>query len=129
MDAAIRQTITTAFTINRTQGSPAAMSIPWINFYNMALSNAKLLDSTRSKQLGRHQETNQAYSNRNTHRGNNNGSGTNSANSISNTTTPKVKWTGKNMVMKKGMSFSTEDWAKCTPEQKKKMWELCKIKA
>jgi hypothetical protein len=68
-------------------------------------------------------------SNRNTHRGNNNSSGTNSANLNSTTTTPKVQWTGKNMVTKKGMSFSTEDWAKCTPEQKKKICEFCKIKA
>jgi hypothetical protein len=78
------------------------------------------LDSTHSKQLERRQETNQTNSNRNTHGGNNNGSG-NSANSNSNTTTPKVKWTDKNIVLKKGMSFSNEDWAKCTPEQKKKI--------
>jgi hypothetical protein len=38
-------------------------------------------------------------------------------------------WTGKNMVMKKGMQFSPEDWAKCTQEQKKKIWELRKTKA
>jgi hypothetical protein len=52
MDAAIHQTFTTELSINGTQGSPATMSIPWINFYNMVLSNAKLFDSTHSKQLG-----------------------------------------------------------------------------
>jgi hypothetical protein len=121
MDAAIQQTITTKLIKNGTQGSPAAMSIPWINFYNMVLSNAKLLVSTCSKKLGQQTETNQANTNINTHRGNNNGSGTHSANLNSNTTTPKIKWTGKNIVMKKGMSFSTEDWTRCTPEQKKKI--------
>jgi hypothetical protein len=105
------------------------MSIPWINFYNMVLSNAKLLASSRSKQLGQKTETKQAQTKRNNCRGNNNGSGTNSAHSNSNTTTPRAKWTGKTMVMKKGMSFSHEDWAKCTPEQKKKIWEFCKQKA
>jgi hypothetical protein len=81
------------------------MSNPCINFYNMVLSNAKLLDSTRSKQQGRRTETNHAQTNRNTNGGNNTGSGTN------HTTTSKVKWTAKNMFMKKSMSFSKEDWA------------------
>jgi hypothetical protein len=87
----------------------------------MVLSNAKLLDSTRSKQLGQKTETNQAQTNRKKHRGNK-GIGMSSANLNSNTTKPKVKWTSKNMVMKKGMSFSNKDWVKCTPEKKKQIW-------
>jgi len=59
MDAAIRQTITTKLTIHGVKGSSTTSTIPWTNFYNMVLSNAKLLDSTRSKQTGRRQETNQ----------------------------------------------------------------------
>jgi hypothetical protein len=129
MDAAIRQSITTELTINGTQGFPAAILISWTNFYNMVPSNAKLLDSTCSKQLGRKTKTNQAQTNRNNNCGTNNCSGTNSANSNSNTTTPKTKWTGKAMVMKKGMSFSNEDWAECTLEQKKKIWDFRKQKA
>jgi hypothetical protein len=53
MDAAICQTITTELTFNGTHGS-------------MVLSNATLLDSTRSKQTRRRQETNQANINSNT---------------------------------------------------------------
>jgi hypothetical protein len=129
MDAVIQKMITSELTINGIQGSHDAISIPWINFYNIFLSNNKLLDSTRSKQLGRLQETTEANTNRNNTRGNNNSSGTNSANLNSNTTTTEVKWTVKTMVMKKAMSFSNEDRAKCTPEQKKKNLELHKVKA
>jgi hypothetical protein len=46
MDAAICQTITTELTIHGTHGSPTTTTIPWIYFYNMVISNAKLLDST-----------------------------------------------------------------------------------
>jgi hypothetical protein len=66
----------------------------------MVLSNAKLLDSTRSKQNARRQETNQANTNRN--HGNNNNNNTPS-------TTPFTKLTGKTMVMKKNMRFSSDD--------------------
>jgi hypothetical protein len=65
MNAAICQTITTELTINGTNGSPSSVSIQWTKFYNMVLSNVKLLDSTRSKKNGCHQETNQAYTNQN----------------------------------------------------------------
>ena len=58
MDAAIRQAITTELTIHGTKGSSTTAYIPWTNFYNMVLSNAKLLDSARSQQNGRRQETN-----------------------------------------------------------------------
>jgi hypothetical protein len=43
-----------------TKGISGKTSVPWTNFYNLVLTNPKLLDSTRSKQLGRRQETNQA---------------------------------------------------------------------
>jgi hypothetical protein len=62
MDTAIRQAITNELTIHSTKDFQ-------LNFYNMVLSNAKLLDSTRSKQTGRRQEKNQANQN-NTSRGN-----------------------------------------------------------
>jgi hypothetical protein len=75
----------------------------------MVLSNAKLLDSTRSKHNGRLQETNQANTHRN--RGN-------STNNNTPSTTPLTKWTGKTMVMKKGMHFRPEDWKKVTNAQK-----------
>jgi hypothetical protein len=60
MDAAIRQASTTELTIYGTKGGSGKTNVPWTNFYNMVVSNAKLLDSTRSKQTGRRQETNQA---------------------------------------------------------------------
>jgi hypothetical protein len=73
MDAAIRQAINTEL---------------------MVLSNARLLDSTRSKQTGRRQETNQAK--RNT-RGTNN----NNRNNRSRNSNQKLcdAYTGPNMVM------------------------------
>jgi hypothetical protein len=49
MDAAIRQSITTEFTVHGTKGASTSTSVPWDNCYNMVLSNDKLLDSTRSK--------------------------------------------------------------------------------
>jgi hypothetical protein len=55
MDAAIRQLITTELTIHGTHGSPTTPTIPWINFYTMVLSNAKLHDSIRSKHNKRRQ--------------------------------------------------------------------------
>jgi hypothetical protein len=99
MDAAIRKTITNKLTINGTNGSPYSVSIPWTIFYKIVLSNAKFVDSTRSKQNGLCQETYQANTNRNNLRGNTYHKSTPS-------TTPLVKWTGKTMVMKKGMRFS-----------------------
>jgi hypothetical protein len=63
MDDAIRQAITTELTIHGTKGSSTKTSVPWNNFYNMVLSNAKLLDSTHfthSKQTESSQETNQS---------------------------------------------------------------------
>jgi hypothetical protein len=71
MDASICQTITTELIISATNGSHTSVSIPSTNFYNMVLSNAKILDSTRSKQNGHRQETNQANSNRDITFGNN----------------------------------------------------------
>jgi hypothetical protein len=121
MDAAICQTLTTEHTIHGSAGSPTTTTIPWNNFYNMVLSNAKLLDSTRSKQT---QETNQANSNcNNNNRGNNSGNSTTPS-----TPTPVVKWTGKNMVMKKGMHFSPEDWKKVTQAQKTQIYAFHKAK-
>jgi hypothetical protein len=91
------------------RGASTSTSVPWDYFYSMVLSNAKLLDSTRSIQTGRRQETNQANQN-NPSRGNNrnNRSGRN-ANSK-----PCVAYTGPNMVMEPGMSVSPDDWAKLT---------------
>jgi hypothetical protein len=88
----------------------------------MVLSNAKLLDSTRSKQKGQRQETDQA--NRNNSRGSNrnNKSGRN-ANSK-----PCVAYTGPNMAMEPGMSFSPADWVKLTKTQKSKFLEFKKQK-
>jgi hypothetical protein len=70
-----------------------------------------LLDSTRSKQNGRHQETNQANTKRNNTCGNN-------SNNSTHFTTPLVKWTSKTMVVKKVVRFSPEDWKKVTKAQK-----------
>ena len=123
MDAAIRQAITTELTIHGTKGASTSTSVPWNNFYNMVLSNAKLLDSTRSKQTGRRQETNQANRNNNS-RGNNrnNRSGRNA------TQKPCIAYTGPNMVMEPGMRFSPTDWAKLTKAQKSKIFEFKKQK-
>jgi hypothetical protein len=52
MDAVICQAITTELTIHGTRGSSIKSSLPWNNFYNMVLSNAKLLDNTHLKQTG-----------------------------------------------------------------------------
>jgi hypothetical protein len=52
MDAAIRQAITTELTIHGTKGSSTKTSVPWNNFYNIDLSNAKLLDSHVLNKLG-----------------------------------------------------------------------------
>jgi hypothetical protein len=121
MDAANCHTITTELTINGTYGSPSSVSIPWTNFCNMGLSNAKLLDSTRSKENRRHQETNQTNINRN------NPSGNNFKNSTP-STTPLVKKTGKTIVMKKGMCFSPEDWKKVTKAQISEFYAFWKDK-
>jgi hypothetical protein len=123
MDAAIRQAITTELTIHGTKGASTSTSVTWDNCYNMVLSNAKLLDSTCSKQTGRRQETNQANRN-NTSRGNNrnNRSGCN-ANQKS-----CIAYTGPNMVMESGMRFSPADWAKLTKAQKSKLLEFKKQK-
>ena len=122
MDAAIRQAITTELTIHGTKGSSTTATIPWTNFYNMVLSNAKLLDSTRSKQSGRRQETNQT--NRTTTSRNNQSQRANrpSTNSQKSYTT----YTGPNMVMESGMFFSTNDWKKLSKAQKDKLSALKK---
>jgi hypothetical protein len=90
MGAAICQTITTEITIHGTNGSPTTTTIPWLNFFNMVLSNVKLRDSTRSKHTQQRQETNPANSKQNNNRGNNSGNSTTST-----TPSPVVKWTGK----------------------------------
>jgi hypothetical protein len=77
----------------------------------------KLLDSTRSKHNGCRQETNHANSNRNNPLGN-----------TYNNSTPLVKWTGKTMVMKKGMHFSPDDWKKVTKAQKSQIYAFKKDK-
>jgi hypothetical protein len=117
------QSITTELTIHGKKGSSTSSSVPWDNFYNMVLSNAKLLDSTRSKQTERRQEANQAIRN-NTSRGinRNNRSGRN-ANSK-----PCIAYTGPNMVMEPGMRFSPADWVKLTKAQKSKLLEFKKQK-
>jgi hypothetical protein len=121
MDAAIRQVITTELTIHGKKGSSTSASVSWDNFYNMVLPNAKLLDSTRSKQTGQRQESNQANRS-NTSRGNNrnNRSGRNA------TSKPCIAYTGPNMVMEPGMRFSPADWAKLTKAQKSKLLEFKK---
>jgi hypothetical protein len=78
----------------------------------MVLSYAKLLHSTRSKQLGKRQETNHANRSNNNIHGNNLRSGTNSYSTSSTTYIPIIKWTGTNMVIKKEMRFNTVDYAK-----------------
>jgi hypothetical protein len=85
----------------------------------MVLSNAKLLDSTRSKQTGRRQETNQA--NQNTH-----GNNDNNFNSCSRNANQKpcVSYTSPNTVMEPGMGFSPADWAKLPKAQKNKLIKL-----
>jgi hypothetical protein len=127
MDAAIRQAITTELTINGTHGSSTTVTIQWINFYNMALSNAKLMDSTRSKQTGCGQETNQANRNNN-NPGSNNRTGNISTSTTSTTPSTFFKWKGPDMVMQKGMHFSPEDLKKCNKAQKDKIYELKKQK-
>lgn len=123
MDAAIRQAITTELTIHGTRGASTTTYIPWTNFYNMVLSNAKLLDSTRSKESGRKQETNQAQ--RGQQHKNKNGKNNKQTNSSTKTFTV---YTGPNMVMQSGMRFSFADWAKLTKAQKDKLTELKKAK-
>ena len=59
MDAAIRQAITTELTIGGFRSTSVTTTIPWANFYNMVLSTAKMLDSSREKQTGRQQDVNQ----------------------------------------------------------------------
>jgi hypothetical protein len=109
---------------------PKHLPTQWLSYCSIFITwFFKFLDSTRSKQLERRQEANQANTNRSNHRGNDNSNGTNSSTTNSSTSTPIVKWTGKNMVMKKGMRFSPEDWAKCIQEQKRKIWDLRKTKA
>jgi hypothetical protein len=81
----------------------------------MVLSNAKLLDSTRSKQAGHRQETNQANRN-NSSRGNNQNIRSRNANQK-----PCVPYIGPNMVMEPGMRFSPTYWAKLTKAQKNKL--------
>jgi hypothetical protein len=88
MDALIFQTITTELCTNRAQGPPGINSIPWIHFYKMVLSTAKLLDCTGSKQLGRSQGTNRANKNEISTRGNYYSS---SNNSSTNSLTPTPK--------------------------------------
>jgi hypothetical protein len=58
MEDGICQTITTNLTIYGTKGSPTTVSLPWINFLNMVLSNAKLLECIRSKKSECRQEKN-----------------------------------------------------------------------
>jgi hypothetical protein len=47
MDRAIRHAITTELTIGGFRGTAVTTRIPCVNFYNMVLSTAKMLDSTR----------------------------------------------------------------------------------
>jgi hypothetical protein len=58
MDSAICQAITTELTIGGFRGTSVTTRIPWENFYNMVLSTAKMLDSTREKNSGRQQVVN-----------------------------------------------------------------------
>jgi hypothetical protein len=123
MDAAIRQAITTELTVHGTKGASTSTSVPWDKFYNMVLSNAKLLDSTCSRQTGRRPETNQANRN-NPSRGNNrdNRSGHNANHK------PFIAYTGPSMVMEPGMCFSPADWSKLTKSQKSKLLKFRKQK-
>jgi hypothetical protein len=123
MDAAICQAITTELTIHGAKGDSGKTNVPSTNFYNMVLSNAKLLDSTSSKQTGRRQETNQA--NRNA-RGNNNNNRNNRSRNANQK--PCVAYTGPNMVMEPGMRLSPKDWVKFTKAQKNKLLEFKKQK-
>jgi hypothetical protein len=59
MDSAIRQAITTELTIGGFRGTAVTTGIPWANFYNMVLSTAKILDSSRENQTRRQQVVNQ----------------------------------------------------------------------
>jgi hypothetical protein len=59
MDSAIRQAITTELTIGGFRDTAVTTRIPWANFYNMVLSTAKMLDSTREKQTWRQKVVNQ----------------------------------------------------------------------
>jgi hypothetical protein len=76
IETGIHQEITTELIINGTHASSTTVAFPWINFYNMVLSNTKWIDSTRSNQTGRCQDTHQANrNNNNTTRDNNKGKG------------------------------------------------------
>jgi hypothetical protein len=92
---------TTELTIHGTKGASTSTSFPWDNFYYMVLSNAKLLDSNRSKQTGRHQETNQANQNNASYGSNRNNRSGRNANSKT-----CVAYTGPNMVMEPGMRLA-----------------------
>jgi hypothetical protein len=120
MNVAIRQAITTELTIggfarNGSGHGSSITEIPWNHFYNMVLSTAKMLDNTKAKSSGRPQETNSSS------RTVNNANKTGSRNSA-----PITKWTGPTMVMRPGLRFSKDDWAKVTKEQKTKLYELRK---
>jgi hypothetical protein len=117
MDAAIRQAITAELTIHGTKGSSTKTSVPWNNFYNVVLSNAKLLDSTCSKQTGRRRETIKKLNN-NSH-GNNRNNRSRNANQK-----PCVAYTSPNMVMEPGMHFSPPYLAKLIKAQKNKLHEF-----
>jgi hypothetical protein len=90
---------------------------------HMVLSNAKLLDSTRSKQTGQRQETNQANWNNPSRGINRNNRSDRNANFK-----PCVAYTGPSMVMEPGMHFSPADWEKLTKAQKSKLLEFKKQK-
>jgi hypothetical protein len=81
----------------------------------MVLSTAKMLDSTREKQIGRQQVVNQQCHTPN---------GTRNTPNTPATPTTYTNYTGPCMVMRPGMRFKAEDWKRLTGAQQTKMKEL-----
>jgi hypothetical protein len=115
MNSAIRQAITTELTIGGFHSTAITTRITWANFYNMLLSTAKLLDSTKEKQTGHQQVVNQQRHTPN---------GTRNTRNTPTTPTPYTNYTGPSMVMMPGMRCKAEDWKRLTVAQQTKMKEL-----
>jgi hypothetical protein len=115
MDSATCQAVTTELTAGGFRGTAVTTRILWANFYNMVLSTAKMLDSTREKQTGRQQVVNQQRHTPN---------GTRNTRNTPTTSTPYTNYTGPSMVMRPGMRLKDEDWKRLTAAQQTKMKEL-----
>jgi hypothetical protein len=111
MHDAIRQATTTELTLGGIAGTTTRVT--WTHFYGMLLNNAKLLDQ--------HQTTT-AATQRRTHTAE---QGTSTATT---STAPRSRkytpYTGPDMTLTAGMSFTTADWLQLTPTQQQTLKRL-----